>query len=153
MTQTFFLTILILVTFFLITGFVSCANDTSPPKRANAERHTMNITIGSQTFTATLVDNETAAAFKAILPVTIDMNELNGNEKYYHFSTSFPTNASNPGTIQTVDVMLWGADCLVLFYKTFTTSYRYTKVGRIDDAAGLAAAVGSGNVTITFELE
>lgn len=113
----------------------------------------MNITIGSQTFTATLVDNETAAAFKAILPVTIDMNELNGNEKYYHFSTSFPTNASNPGTIQTVDVMLWGADCLVLFYKTFTTSYRYTKVGRIDDAAGLAAAVGSGNVTITFELE
>ena len=113
----------------------------------------MKITIGSQTFTATLFDNETATALKAMLPLTLTMNELNGNEKYYHFSTTFPTNASNPGTIQTGDVMLWGDNSLVLFYKTFTTSYSYTKIGHIDDVAGLAVAVGDGNVTMTFELE
>lgn len=113
----------------------------------------MKMTIGSQTFTATLFDNETATALKTMLPLTLTMNELNGNEKYYHFSTTFPTNASNPGTIHTGDVMLWGDNALVLFYKTFTTSYRYTKIGRIDNASGLAAAVGAGNVTVTFELE
>jgi hypothetical protein len=91
--------------------------------------------------------------FKRRLPLTIDMSELNGNEKLYRFSTSLPTNASNPGTIQTSDLMLYGSNTLVLFYQTFSTSYSYTRLGRIDNPTGLAAVVDSGNVKVTFELE
>ena len=113
----------------------------------------MKITIGSQMFTATLNDNPTATRLKAMLPLTLDMIELNGNEKYFHFSTDLPTDASDPGTIRAPHLMLWGANSLVLFYKTFATSYSYTRLGRIENPSELLSAVGSGNIEVTFERE
>ena len=113
----------------------------------------LKITIGTNIFTATFYNNATATAFKAKLPMTINMSELNGNEKYFDLPGNLPANASNPGTIQTGDLMLYGANTLVLFYKTFSTSYSYTALGRIDNPSGLAAALGSGNVTVTFEAQ
>ena len=114
---------------------------------------TMKITVGAAVFKATLYDNPTATAFKSLLPLTIKMVELNGNEKYVDLSHNLPTSAANPGTIQNGDLMLYGSATLVLFYKTFFTSYSYTKLGRIDDVTGLVAALGSGNVTVSFEVE
>jgi hypothetical protein len=114
---------------------------------------TMKITIGTNIFTATFYNNATATALKAKLPMTINMTELNGNEKYFDLPNNLPTNASNPGTIQTGDLMLYGSNTLVLFYKTFSTSYNYTRLARIDNPSGLAAALGSGNTTVKFKLE
>jgi hypothetical protein len=113
----------------------------------------MRITIGTNTFPATLYDNATAAAFKSLLPMTVNMVDLNGNEKYFDLPSNRPTKASNPRTIQSGDLMIYGSNTLVLFYKTFATSYSYTKLGRVNDIEGLAATVGSGNVTVTYELE
>lgn len=113
----------------------------------------MKIKIGNSTFTATLYDNATVTAFKSLLPMSVNMVELNGNEKYVDLPSSLPTNASNPGTIQNGDLMLYGSSTLVLFYKTFSTSYSYTKLGRIDDVSGLAAALGSANVDVSIEIE
>jgi hypothetical protein len=148
----------------LFTGFNSCKKENcvrgyldpgnnSETNHLNQTGGKMEIKIGASTFTATLYDNATAKAFKAQLPITLIMRELNGNEKYFDLSASLPVNASNPGTIQTGDLMLYGAKTLVLFYKSFPTTYSYTKLGRINDTAGLAEAVGSGNVKVTIELE
>ena len=117
----------------------------------NVDSMKLKVSVGTNVFTATLYDNVTATAFKGKLPLTIKMNELNGNEKYSDLPNSLPTSPSDPGTIQPGDLMLYGAKTLVLFYKTFSTSYSYTKVGRIDNPSGLATALGSGSVTVTFE--
>lgn len=118
---------------------------------SNAETTKMKITIGSTVFTATLNNNATQTAFKAMLPLTINMSELNGNEKFYYFSSSLPTNSSSVGNLQVGDLMLYGNNCLVLFYEGFNTSYSYTRLGRIDNITGFVAALGSGSVTVKFE--
>jgi hypothetical protein len=115
-------------------------------------KDTINIIIGGNHFTAILESNAAANEFKKMLPLTISMKDLNSNEKFFDFSDNLPTNASNPRTINTGDLMLWGSNTLVLFYKTFNTSYSYTRLGKIENPSGLSQALGSGNVTVSFEL-
>lgn len=129
----------------------SAAGISTPPSGAKARSQQVNIKIGSATFTATLDDNPTARAFRALLPLTIKMTDLNKNEKYFDLLESLPTRASNPGTIQNGDLMLYGSRTLVLFYRTFPTSYSYTRLGRINAPKKLADVLGTGNVTVTFE--
>src|SRR4051794_36602026 len=66
----------------------------------------LKITVGTNTFNATVYNNATATAFKTKLPLTINMTELNGNEKYFDLPDNLPANASNPGMIQNGDLML-----------------------------------------------
>ncbi len=131
-----------------------CEKENAPIKTENngtMANETIKITVNSQRFTATLLDTDSAIAFKELLPMTIQMTELNGNEKYYDLSKSLPTNSANPGSIKNGDLMLYGSKTLVLFYKTFSTSYSYTKLGSIDDTAGLQKALGAGNVSVTMD--
>jgi hypothetical protein len=122
--------------------------DNAPNQKATR----MRIRVGSAVFPATLEANETASAFKAMLPLTLNMADLHANEKHADLARSLPVDASNPRTIHAGDVMLYGSKTLVLFYETFATSYSYTRIGKVDDVSGLAAALRSGSITITFEL-
>lgn len=124
----------------------------SGPENSESMKDTVLITIGSNLFRATLESNAAANEFKKMLPLTIDMKDLNSNEKFFDLPGNLPTNASNPRTINSGDLMLWGSNTLVLFYKTFNTSYNYTRLGKIEYSSGLSQALGSGNVTVTFEL-
>ena len=128
--------------------------DTEPETQLTEEDNMfrLEIKVGDQTFSATLYDNEAAKALIARLPMTLDMSELNGNEKYCYLDGSLPTYSAVPPGIETGDIMLYGNSCLVLFYKSFSTSYSYTPLGRIDDADRLDAVLGDGGVQITFSL-
>ena len=92
-------------------------------------------------------------AFKALLPLSVNMSELNGNEKLFRLPAGLPTRASTPASIRSGDVMLYGSNTVVLFYKSFPTTYSYTPIGRIDDPAGLERALGAGSVTVTFAVQ
>ena len=111
----------------------------------------IKITVGNQFFIATLEDNKSALAFKKTLPISINMIELNGNEKYGELTHLLPTLSKNPGKIEIGDLMLFGDQTLVLFYKSFNTSYAYTKIAKIDAPELLYEAIGKGNVNIKIE--
>lgn len=112
----------------------------------------MQIIVGDKQFTVTSESNDTVTALTEMLPLTLDMSELNGNEKYYYLDTSLPSAPEKVGHIDEGDIMLYGDSCLVVFYQSFDTSYTYTKIGHIDDTSGLADTLGTGGVTVTFEM-
>ena len=120
------------------------------PASLKSEDSPMWMTVGERRFAITLTDNAAASAFAAQLPLTLDMSELNGNEKHANLPKALPANASQPVTIRNGDLMLYGTDTLVVFYSTFDSSYSYTRLGRVDDPAGLAKALGRHGVRVVF---
>lgn len=111
------------------------------------------IQVGERQFEALLADNASTQLLIKQMPMTIEMREMNGNEKYYYLPSSIPADARSIGNIHQGDFMLFGSDCLVLFYKDFRTSYRYTRLGGVSNPAGLAEALGRRSVEITFRLK
>ena len=114
------------------------------------EKSRMWMTVGEQRFAITLADNAAARTFVTLLPLTLEMSDLNSNEKYASLPGALPTNASKPGTIHAGDLMLYGTDTLVVFYSTFESTYAYTRLGRVDDNASLAQVLGRHAVNVMF---
>lgn len=147
--------------FMTLTTMTACARDDNEAdsesqilQNDNSNMNsTLKLTIGQTSFTATLEDNATVKELQSLLPMTLQMDELNGNEKYCYLSSSLPTAASRPGTIHAGDIMLYGSSCIVIFYKTFSSGYSYTRIGHIDNVEQLAQAVGSGSVSVRFEMQ
>lgn len=111
------------------------------------------ITIKNKKYEAILYDNSTTKELIKKFPITITMSDLNGNEKYYNFSKSFSTSSENVANINKGDIMLFGDNCLVIFYKSFSTHYKYTKLGYIKNTEDLENSFGKGDINITFEME
>ena len=106
----------------------------------------INVIINNKEYNLDLEDNKTVKELLELLPIEEEMTELNGNEKYLYLDKSLPTASSNPKHINSGDVMLFGDNCLVIFYKSFDTTYSYTKIGHIDNLEDL----GSSNITVKF---
>lgn len=114
---------------------------------------TMNVQIGSSTFTATLEDNPAVDSFVKMMenaPVVIRMSDYSGFEKVGAIGTSLPASNSQT-TTQSGDIVLYNGNQIVIFYGS--NSWSYTRLGKIDDLSGWEEALGSGDVTVTFSME
>ena len=121
--------LLIIISLFIIIG----CNKNIKNNNEDKEIKIMKVIINDKEYTMKLEDNKTVKSFIKLLPKEFNMQELNGNEKYVYLDKDLPINSYNPKKINTGDVMLFGNNCLVLFYKSFNTSYSYTKIGHIDN--------------------
>ena len=106
--------------------------------------------VGQRRFTVTLADNATGHAFARMLPLTLEMAELNGNEKHAELPKALPVSASRPGMLRNGELMLYGPTTVVLFYQALSSPYSYSRIGRVVDPAGLAQALGQPDVRVTF---
>jgi hypothetical protein len=131
----------------------AAVNTETAPPAARPEESRMWMTVGERRFAITRADNAAARAFAARLPLTLDMSDLNGNEKHAELREALPANASRPGTIRNGDLMLYGTTALVVFYETFNSSYSYTRLGRVDDPADLPRALGRRGVRVVFSAD
>lgn len=112
--------------------------------------NTMKVTIGQSTFNAELANTKAAQELTALLPLTLEMQDHLSNEKFAELPKSLTRSDSTVGRIEAGDIMLWSGDTLVVFYESFRSSYRYTRLGKIQNTDGLKSAVGTEKVKMTF---
>ena len=109
----------------------------------------MYININEQKLEVNLEDNSTVSTLIKMLPLELSMDDLNNNEKYVYLDNSLPTNTYSPKHIEAGDVMLFGDNCLVIFYESFDTAYDYSKIGHIDKMPRL----DNNNISVSFATE
>lgn len=145
--------LLSIIIFLTIVSLTGCGkkeiqnNNQEEKKDYNNEVvNSMKVIINNQEYSVNLENNETVNSLIKLLPMELKMSELNGNEKYYYLDSSLPTNSYNPKRINKGDIMLYGDNCIVIFYKDFDTSYSYTKIGHIDNLEDL----DNSNIIVKF---
>ena len=118
-------------------------------ENSEMEENKMYATINGEKLEIQLENNATAVALAKMLPLELTMSDLNSNEKYVNLDEALPTNSYEPGRVEAGDVMLFGDNCLVIFYESFDTEYSYSKIGHIDGLPEL----GDGDVVVEFGAE
>lgn len=113
------------------------------------------LSVGGNTMTATLVDNEATRELKELLekgPITIQMSDYGGFEKVGALPQSFTTSNSQI-TTEPGDIMLYQGNNMVIFYGS--NSWSYTRLGKIDGATvnSLKQFLGNGNISLTLSLD
>ena len=126
-------------------------------KSEKAEENTMNqttfyVSVGGTIFSAAFADNPGAQALRELLadgPMTLSLSDYGGFEKVGPLSQSLPTSNSQT-TTQSGDIMLYQGNQIVMFYGS--SSWSYTRLGKIDDLTGWAEALGSGSISVILSL-
>ena len=115
----------------------------------------MYITIGGQTQSVTLVDNDATRELVAALqsaPITVTLND-NNFEIWGSLGRSLTTN-NEQMTAQPGDIVLYNGSNICIFYDT--NSWSYTRLGKIDGLSGSQLRTflkaGENNISTTLSL-
>ncbi len=142
-----------ILSFLAVVLFCCCSTDNEVKAQTTMDK--MYITIGVQTQSATLVDNEATRELVAALqnaPITITLND-NNFEIWGSLGRSLATN-NEQMTAQPGDIVLYNGSNICIFYAS--NSWSYTHIGKID---GLSESelrtflkAGESNISVTLSL-
>lgn len=142
----------ILVIFSLFLTACHARTPTQPLKQEYVmHQHVISLRINNQVFDLQLENNPTAQSFANLLPLDLAMKDHLNNEKFATLPNALPTKDKTAEQIYVGDVMLYQGDTIVIFYESFRSSYRYTKIGQISNADTLKQTLGRGNVQVKWE--
>lgn len=132
----------------------SSQSETQPNDQEEETEYMMNIQIGENLLTATLVHNSSAEALLEMLsdgPITINMRDYANMEKVGSLPASLPRNDEQVNT-DACDLILYQGNSFVIYYDT--NSWSLTRLGKIDNITKneLKNILGTGDVTITLSL-
>lgn len=120
------------LTVFLLTVGISFI--TKAQQSMNQSDHKIKITIKEQVLIATLNDSEAARDFKALLPITLTLEDYADKEKVSDLPKSLSTKGAPSGSKASAgDIAFyapWGN--LAIFYKDFRYSEGLIILGRMD---------------------
>jgi len=121
-----------------------------PTKQAN--RMKINIKVGNEVVTATLIDSKTTQDFISLLPLTLTLEDHANTEKVSDLPRRLSTEDAPPGSDPAVgDIAYyapWGN--LALYYNDFGYSNGLVILGKID--GDIEALNVPGSVKVTIEL-
>ena len=115
------------------------------------ETGTASLLAGSKVYALKWADTKAAAELRQQLPLARTVTELHGNEKYYKLQQHLTAADEDVREIHKGDVMLFDGQYVVVFYQDFQTTYRYTRLGRVEAANDLDAAVVAGDVVLNLQ--
>ena len=128
-----------------------------PEVQGSMETEEMNILmkIGDEAVAVEWEDNESVLALTELLreqPLSIQMSMYGDFEQVGSLGKSLPRKDEQT-TTQAGDIVLYSSNQIVVFYGS--NSWAYTRLGKITDksAEELEELLGSGDVTITLELQ
>ncbi|MBD1897408.1 hypothetical protein H6F60_22575 [Coleofasciculus sp. FACHB-129] len=115
-----------------------------------ANRMKINIRVGNEVVTATLIDSKTTQDFISLLPLTLTLEDHANTEKVSDLPRRLSTEDAPPGSDPTVgDIAYyapWGN--LAMYYNDFGYSNGLIILGKIDGDIEALNVLGSFKVTI-----
>ncbi len=93
----------------------------------------LRVTIDGKQYTATSESTKAAENFLNNLPLSLEMIEINENEKRGYTYFKLATDAKKLGKVEIGDILLSGDSYVIIATKTFKTSDKYTKIGHIQN--------------------
>lgn len=115
-------------------------------EKVDLDMNDVVLKINNNNYEFVLENNETVNDLLRHFPLTLKMNELNNNEYYAYLDFELKINPRKVNNIEAGDIMLFQDNCLVIFYKSFSTSYSYTKIGHIKNISDLENDLEKGRV-------
>ena len=115
----------------------------------------LQMKIGGTAVRVNWENNRSVEALKALCengPLVMQMSMYGGLEQVGPIGSRLPSDDVQT-TTSAGDIVLYSSNQIVVFYGS--NSWAYTRLGHITDrdAAGIAALLGNGNVTITISME